>query len=227
MNKSKGAKVNLKSLSTHKSCPQFSFTGRSTDKSSEVAPGPGKYGAPSITEKYKSSPSFAFGSSKRDVFKDLAGIPGPGNYTPFDPNQSAPKWGFGGGHRLPPTKDKGVPPPGSYKLPGAIESKNVSIKSRPQPKRSSSQPGPGAYMPFHNQTEHAPGRVVMGSEDRSKSNFTKSYSCAPGPGTYKDMKELGGNICTRSCPNFSMQSRRRPPKNETSPGPCLTEYSQF
>mmetsp|Transcript_10492 Transcript_10492/g.29160 ORF Transcript_10492/g.29160 Transcript_10492/m.29160 type:complete len:226 (-) Transcript_10492:69-746(-) len=222
-------KVKLHSSSTCRSSPQWSFTSRLKDSSDEGAPGPGKYGAPSVQEKYRSSPSCSFGTSVRETNKKFAGLPGPGTHTPFDPNLTSPMWGFGSAARIPKTKDTGAPAPGKYKLPGAIQTRNMTMGGRHagRQKRSSSMPGPGAYMPSYDQVESCPGRVSMGSESREKASFTKTSSDAPGPGNYKAMEELGGNIVTRSCPNFTMSSRRRPAKSDATPGPCLTVYSQF
>uniref|UniRef100_A0A7S1LMR0 Uncharacterized protein n=1 Tax=Alexandrium catenella TaxID=2925 RepID=A0A7S1LMR0_ALECA len=221
-------KVKLHTSSTCRSAPTFSFTSRNKETDPEERPGPGKYGVPSVKEKYKSSPSFGFGSSKREFTKEWKGLPGPGAHTPFDPNQTSPMWGFGSGARIPKPKDTGVPAPGKYNLPAALNPRNMSLGGRHEgPKRKSSLPGPGAYMPQHDQVEHTPLRVSLGSESRDKNGWTKSFSCAPGPGTYPTLQEMGGNVATRSCPNFSFQSRRKPAKSDASPGPSQTLYSQF
>mmetsp|Transcript_1103 Transcript_1103/g.2384 ORF Transcript_1103/g.2384 Transcript_1103/m.2384 type:complete len:228 (-) Transcript_1103:101-784(-) len=224
------AKVKVHSLSTCRSTPQWSFSGKKQEKLGDSSvPGPGKYGVPSVNEKYKSSPSFGFGSSQREFTKKFTGLPGPGTHTPFDPNQTSPMWGFGSGSRIPMTKETGVPAPGKYNLPSSLEKKTVSLGGKRQgPKPKSNMPGPGAYMPQYEQVESTPARLLLNStENREKTSFTRNYSCAPGPGSYPLMKEIGGNVCTRSCPSFSFSSRRKPARSDSTPGPCFTVYSQF
>mmetsp|Transcript_94306 Transcript_94306/g.219126 ORF Transcript_94306/g.219126 Transcript_94306/m.219126 type:complete len:230 (+) Transcript_94306:166-855(+) len=223
-------KVKLDTSSTNRSAPQWTLKGRLKDSTYERAPGPGKYGCPSVNERFRSSPSFGFGTSQREFTKKFGGLPGPGAHTPVDPNQTSPMWGFGSGNRLPAYKDRGTPAPGKYELKGAMESRSMTLGGRHAgrgKKRPSSVPGPGAYRPLYDQVEDAPGRVAMGGSSREKGSFADTKTCAPGPGTYPLLKELGGNITTRSCPSFSFTSRRRPPRSDATPGPCFTNYSQF
>merc|ERR1712151_395408 len=114
------------------------------------------------------------------------------------------------------------------KTVGAIDkNKACSLGGRRVGKRASSMPGPGAYDCNFAQVDDEPKRLVMGEEDREKGAFYKSFSCAPGPGQYQPPKELGGNIATRSCPYFTMKAKRRPIKNDSTPGPNFSNYTQF
>merc|ERR1719167_1184807 len=85
-------------------------------------------------------------------------------------------------------------------------------------------PPPGQYgIPKLDGITTDPPRALWGksSEDRSKTSFIKSTVVSPGPGVYEPLKELGGNITTKTSPAFTMSSRRRPvrPDNGGVPGP--------
>merc|ERR1719281_1635590 len=69
--------------------------GRFETKMRHTAPGPGAYPIVSQdkTTKYTTPPSFAFGSGVRDG-KFGHQIPGPGQYTPFDPKPYDPEVRF-------------------------------------------------------------------------------------------------------------------------------------
>lgn len=209
--------------------PRWSLAGKPVTKLSEAAPGPGKYGLPSVEEKFKRMPSTCFGTSVRENDgKKWKGSPGPGAYTPFDPNQTSPLFGFGSAARIPKKKDPGYPDPGGYKTASAMDpNKACSLGGRRVGKRASSMPGPGAYDADYRQVYDEPARLVIGVADRDKGAFYQSYSCAPAPGTYVPLKELGGNVATKSCPNFSFKSKRRPGKCDSTPGPNFSNVTQF
>eukprot|EP00930_Biecheleria_cincta_P032438 TRINITY_DN22512_c0_g2_i1.p1 TRINITY_DN22512_c0_g2~~TRINITY_DN22512_c0_g2_i1.p1 ORF type:complete len:232 (-),score=29.23 TRINITY_DN22512_c0_g2_i1:32-727(-) len=226
------AKVKLTSLSTNRSAPTFSMTGRHKERlGDEAVPGPGKYGTPNVDHKFKKVTNVSFGSSVRvndKKWKD--GAPGPGAYSPFDPNQGTAMWGFGTQDRLPKKKAIVSPPPGTYQMPSSLTKRACTFAGKPEGKPDLSQgPSPGSYAPNWNQVVRSVSNVNFGSEKRENAATFKSLSDAPGPGNYPVLNELGGNITTHISPAYTMTSRRKPPRNDSdlSPGPSFTQISQF
>jgi len=201
---------------------------RPSDKSrDEAAPGPGKYGVPNIDERFKKTPTFSFGTSTRPGEKKYAGLPGPGVYTPVDPNQLSPKWSMGSAARIPTQKPKKGPDPGAYKVSQPLLSKQFTLAGRfPGKKYTHTIPGPGTYEPDFKQVHESPGTILLNMQEEKSLTF-KVRNDNPAPGTYPPLKELGGNIAIRSCPNFSMYGRRKPPKADATPGPEYPHYSVF
>jgi len=221
-------KINISQCSTVRSSPKISLAGRSPDrKPDESAPGPGKYGVPNIDEKFKRSASFSFGSSTRAGEKKWAGLPGPGTFTPVDPNQTSPMYGFGGAKRIPEAKRSKGPDPGDYKVNKQLLSRQFTLAGRHAGKKfTHSVPGPGSYKPDFAPVQDAlPTPVLNLSEEKSLTFKVRHEN--PAPGTYPPLKELGGNIAIRSCPNFSMYGRRKPIPADATPGPVYPHYTQF
>merc|ERR1719450_372046 len=83
-------------LSTVKTAPKWSFSGRKEDKDNLMVPGPGAYTsvAPEMS-KYTRSSRVVFGTSGRETLGKSA-VPGPGQYAPKEANLTAsPRFGFG------------------------------------------------------------------------------------------------------------------------------------
>eukprot|EP00927_Polykrikos_kofoidii_P072267 TRINITY_DN68400_c0_g1_i1.p1 TRINITY_DN68400_c0_g1~~TRINITY_DN68400_c0_g1_i1.p1 ORF type:complete len:257 (-),score=17.80 TRINITY_DN68400_c0_g1_i1:267-968(-) len=225
-------KISIVQQSTHKRAPKFSFQSRpETKNSGQAVPGPGQYGRPSIDLNYKSTQNVSFGSSTRTMAKDFKGLPGPGKYEPKDPYATSPMFGFGSGSRLPKVKDSGVPPPGHYDVRNGPQLKTFTMGGSRVGKKSPATPGPGQYeggglkkgyeMTWHQdmQTRIAPG---------TRPSCLDVKSDTPGPGHYTQTGELGKtNVASRSCPNFSLYSRRKPVKSDSTPGPIYPHYTQF
>jgi len=233
--------VSLNCLSTTRSCPKITLTGRQDGKEKgETVPGPGKYGAPSVDVKYKKQANVMFGSSVRAMDKKYKGQPGPGAYTPYDPNDpgftpgsmSTPAFGFGTASRLPTRKPQKSPDPGHYDIRGKLPERMISLGGRRESNKSSSMPGPGQYAGAAldrawkvSQAEDPSFGFGSGLRPPLAGPDTKM----PGPGTYyKDaavkafMHENGP-----SPPNFSLYSRRRPVRADATPGPNVPHFTQF
>merc|ERR550514_2652135 len=114
--------VCLTDLSNCQAAPKWSFRGRSPMKSTEGAPGPGRYGATSPDkDKFSRSATFGFGTSSRDgTF--FGSLPGPGAYTPSRTSTlpEVPRWGFGSEARLRHHRRSTTPGPGSYDTRGQL-----------------------------------------------------------------------------------------------------------
>mmetsp|Transcript_33305 Transcript_33305/g.72711 ORF Transcript_33305/g.72711 Transcript_33305/m.72711 type:complete len:225 (-) Transcript_33305:57-731(-) len=219
--------VKIYADSTCRSSPKWSIHGRGegSDKG-EIVPGPGKYGAPSVEEKFRRSSSYCFSSSVREGQRNFptGTLPGPGTYCPDDPNQTSERWAFGTCSRMPKQKVAKSPDPGTYDIRRRLTDKSVTIGTRREGKRNYLIPGPGFYTAGHAQTTTSEPRWVFGNEKRDIFGKEKK---TPGPGSYETTKGLGGTAATtRSSPTFSMSSRRRPVRSDVTPGPTII-HSQF
>jgi len=222
-------------LSTCRSAPSFSFGGRPVEKHRDIAPGPGKYGIPSRRETSSVAPSTRFGGGGRVATKvwDKPAIPGPGTYTAFDPNRTAPAVVFGSEARLPKARAPLGPDPCKYTKDSTLFSKGMTISSRFEARKSKSPwPEPGHYgIPRDDGIRTAPPSAAWSkmSEDRGKTDFTRSSVVSVDPGKYEPLKEMGGNVVTRIAPAYSFNSRPRPlkPDNHSVPGPSVPHYTQF
>lgn len=229
------SKHKIHTSSRVRSSPQFSVASRVERKEPEAAPGPGKYGSPGLEQTRVRALSYGFGSSVRDSnksFKDKPAIPGPGSYTPYDPNAFIQKTVFGSGSRLPVKKPSGVPPPGTYPKDSTLVKRDITMLGRYAGKQASTSPAPGHYTPSFNQVYEEKLRPHMDTkEDRSKAETFKSKtwrSSAPDPGRYNQLPELGAHkVMSKSAPSFSFGARRRPHNTDASPGPITTDYSAF
>merc|ERR1719498_2299641 len=214
-----------------RNAPKWSF-GAKTESSlvrSSSCPGPGKYGVPSVEQKYNKLPNWGFGSSEQRPsvskrFDKSATVPGPGSYTPLDPNATTSKFGFGTESRMPKRRTSEGPPPGTYDAnKSSLSSRTVSMASRMEGGRAISVPGPGAYSAKIEPTREAAPHFSMGSGVRKEALRDQKF---PGPGTYSDTKHTA---CKRGSPVYSFKSRRRPIKSDSdsAPGPIFAPYSQF
>mmetsp|Transcript_20911 Transcript_20911/g.72139 ORF Transcript_20911/g.72139 Transcript_20911/m.72139 type:complete len:239 (-) Transcript_20911:174-890(-) len=232
------AALKMTSLSTCRSAPSFSMGSRTPQKISEAAPGPGKYGIPSNVEVTKRSATVRFGGGTQLRNKDWksdgpGSIPGPGQYTSFDPNQSSAAFQFGSEARLPQRKPRAGPDPGQYEMKSTLTNKTISMSGRFEGKKPShTNPSPGQYG-IPRQDGIRPAAAVVASlrftEDRTKTGFLMSTVVSPDPGRYESLKELGGNIATKTTPSFTFSSRRKPlrPDNGGHVGPNVPHYTTF
>mmetsp|Transcript_43631 Transcript_43631/g.112754 ORF Transcript_43631/g.112754 Transcript_43631/m.112754 type:complete len:323 (-) Transcript_43631:76-1044(-) len=199
------------------------------NRNNEAAPGPGRYGVPSVEEKYKAQPCFTFGAGGRPMAKEVnkderrGRQPGPGAYMPFESFGSSKSGGFGFGTaaKIPVKKPMQAPDPGAYKTEAStLIKRQVSLGAKRIGKRSLSMPGPGAYMPQFSQTETNLARSLLDTaEDRSKAgNADIAFRAAlPGPGQYAPMRELGGgNMVTQRSPDFTFAAKRKPLRRDQS-----------
>jgi hypothetical protein len=138
----------ITTLSTVKSSPKWSFKGRFDSKTqANAAPGPGAYGAPS-DPRQTAKPAFSFGSTSRDGYHGI-GNPGPGQYTPVDPNHCTPKFGFGTSGRGGLARRSTTPGPGTYDAaPGNVGPRFTAAGRRSGESKAPPAPGPGAYKPI-------------------------------------------------------------------------------
>jgi hypothetical protein len=233
---SEKVKVKTHTSSTIRSSPNFSIAGRvEGPKPTEAVPGPGKYGTPAVTQTLKRASSWTFGNTARESTRNYrGGLPGPGAYNAHEPYKFIQKTVFGSDSRMPDKKASGVPPPGTYVHNSTLTKKPITMVGRYPGNPASTTPAPGAYTPSFSQVHDKVPRPHMDTkEDRAKADTFKVKSWktnAPDPGRYNTLKTMGPNlIMSRSSPNFSLGTRRRPPKSDSfaGPGPVLTDYSVF
>jgi len=214
--------VVLTMMSTNKTAPKYSIRPRLSQKErAQSAPGPGAYGFTNPDkDKFSRTPAFGFGSSNRDG-RAFVGQPGPGAYTPIDPNWTAKKVNFGSEKRLGLGSRSSTPGPGTYDTRGGMEGLQKSISGRLDGGamgRRSLTPGPGQYNPNFSSTESAP-RYGFGSASRPN---LLGASKMPGPGTYTP----NCDAIEQSPPRYTLKPRRNPLKSSESPGIGPT-YTQF
>jgi hypothetical protein len=218
----------ITTLSTVKASPKWSFKGRFDGKmSSQFAPGPGAYGVPT-DPKTNRPPSFSFGSTARDGHQGI-GNPGPGQYTPFDPNHCTPKFGFGtAGRGGLGTRRSMTPGPGAYDATGGNTGPKFSAAARRNDSsKAPPTPGPGAYKPIFGSANEMPPRWGFGTSARAG---MQSLNQTPGPGTYNQESLLSGSCTKPSCPKFSMKPRRNDnlsTVNTPGPGAHGGAFTQF
>lgn len=239
---SNAQKIPLLALSTNLSPPKWTLKGKSDGKTKgQTCPGPGKYGVPDISCKYQRSATFGFGGAQRMTAKSYKGLgPGPGSYTPYDPNDpgfapgalSGAAFGFGTAARIPTRKAQKSPEPGEYVVSKKFASDRAfSFAGRREGKKVATGPGPGQYAGMALEkawtaTTKSDGNISMGSDERIKP--LKPYR-GPGPGHYHNPSLAFGPVGggTKSAPNFSLYSRRPPARGDETPGPNYPHYSQF
>jgi ankyrin repeat protein len=199
------------SFSQYKTCPKWSFRSRDHLPKRQRkfdAPGPGAYSLTNVDKfKYSGGPGFGFGKGPR--FLGDAGYqaqPGPGQYSPNDPNLIAgAKFGFGTSLR---SASKSTvhetPPPGTYDVKGGVGSGcGYTQRGKPKPlvEMGMDSPGPGAYNPSMKVFEHG-ARFSFGNASRDGGGPTGNDLNCPGPGAYQVQKTLGHHA-----PKFSIVSR--------------------
>lgn len=174
--------------------------------------------------------NFSFGTTaKLRDFSAGVKVPGPGDYTPVDPNiaaQRAKSAFTTSSDRLPKRNVPKVPPPGQYQSTSSLSQTSWSWGGR-HGKKDFVGPGPGAYSPVRTQVARRERQALVESgPDRDP---FKNRKITPGPGNYTTITDMGKQAPTmRSCPNFSMQSTRRPyPTTDGPTGPVMTCHSGF
>lgn len=217
----------LTSQSVHKNAPKWSMTARGKARErGSTAPGPGQYiPVAADKDKFNRTPSYGFGTSSRDG-KSFRGLPGPGSYTPQNPNFFSPKWAMGSESRLGPVRRSQTPGPGEYDTRGNMEGLQKSFSARLDGgalgKRSLT-PAPGNYDVKHIQVEEAGQRWGFGTSSRPE---LLGKSKTPGPGSYEYASALSGSPTTANCPKYTLKPRRNPLKSAETPGPA-GPYTQF
>lgn len=224
-------------LSTARSAPTWTFgakTGAGALGQGAKSSGqdPGKYGAPSTDLKYSRLPNVSFGTAEQrpgggasrrraEDNKKQHDEPGPGSYSPLDPNQTRSQFGFGTASRMPKNKKSAAPPPGTYEVSGAgLSKKGVMMASRMAGGRSMSVPGPGAYTSSIDYTKESSPSIGMVKDKRRPLVLDTKV---PGPGTYG----APGSLTGWGAPAFSMKGKYRMGKSDSTPGPIFAPYSQF
>lgn len=202
----------LTSLSSVRTSPKWSFKGKPTSARLLDTPGPGTYSDISQdTSKLNANRICGFGTSPRDIHRPLS-APGPGQYSPADPNLVSSKYGFGTSQRQAAKPLRAVNPgPGAYthKEAMGMEGPRYSAAPRREGSRAAAVPGPGAYKS---------DEVAITSIQMPKYGFSKSprdvrtHYSTPGPGAYTSTETLNG-------PKFTMNSRREGPRGNEFPGP--------
>eukprot|EP00747_Dinoflagellata_sp_TGD_P182867 gnl/TRDRNA2_/TRDRNA2_37319_c0_seq1.p1 gnl/TRDRNA2_/TRDRNA2_37319_c0~~gnl/TRDRNA2_/TRDRNA2_37319_c0_seq1.p1 ORF type:complete len:273 (-),score=22.45 gnl/TRDRNA2_/TRDRNA2_37319_c0_seq1:100-918(-) len=196
--------IKLTQQSNHKEAPKWSMGGRQSDEDrkaarrmprSESCPGPGRYGVPpnKASSTMRSSPTFSFGSGKKDISRTTypngkpkdGFYPGPGNYgAPLGPYSSA-SYGFGTADRLglssgqshkpriDKSKDYPVPGPGNYMMKSTLEDRNVSFAAKRDSGKDNRRvegpgpyPGPGAHKPGYSQVWFSDPMFSQGTGNR-------------------------------------------------------------
>jgi hypothetical protein len=216
----------ITSLSTIKTAPKWSFSGRKDDDKGKLqTPGPGAYSSQSPdVGKYMKSPRVVFGTSGREAL-NKSNVPGPGQYVPTDNPLHSPRFGFGTAKRDGMQSKANTPGPGAYSVPTVVgvEGSKYSVTGRREDKLVTMMtPGPGTYQP--NDTQRAgnekPPTWSFGTSPRQSMVSSRQ---TPGPGQYEAQSRMGG-------PAFSIKARRDvADRHNITPGPGAHGglYTQF
>jgi len=218
-------------LSTVKTSPKFSFSGRPENLTKAPSPGPGAYNAVPEKDKYAQAPSHGFGRSPR-LQKSASAVPGPGQYEPSLPRTSSarPGSGFGTSPRANQMPLRSTNPgPGSYdqmytKTMGQ-DGPRHAMSFRHQNKAPAFTPGPGAYECPPDAVAHASQRKSSPRVHSPRWGFGTSQRAtsprsagSPGPGAYSGRVSTGANG-----PKFSISPKRDSKKIADTPGPGAYE----
>jgi len=204
---------------------------RSRDKAkpSYEGPGPGAYGlhAPEHTSRYRSGPTYCFGTAGREAVSE-AKMPGPGAYSL--PNDIGKK---GLGYTQTTRRSIGsatgvrsdVPGPGTHPLKSTF-GEGPMYSTSPRLDTGFGQkdgvPGPGEYSAQDIATAEGKPRWGFGTQHRMDGAATKNLA-TPGPGAYVLNSAVGEG------PKFSMKSRYKAQRSHAFPGPGSHggHYSSF
>mmetsp|Transcript_18911 Transcript_18911/g.42140 ORF Transcript_18911/g.42140 Transcript_18911/m.42140 type:complete len:172 (-) Transcript_18911:243-758(-) len=167
------------------------------------------------------SANFVFGTSSRDGPKG-ASQPGPGQYSPDDPNMVSVRFGFGTSTRGPVAKRSSGPGPGSYETRAGLEgAPKYTVAARRTQSAGAAVPGPGQYQQGAvKSVQEAAPKWGFGTSNRGGLSSTNR---TPGPGQYEQKTQIG------SGPGYSMKSRRAGGVGANTPGPGAHggQYTQF
>jgi hypothetical protein len=217
------------SFSQYKTCPKWSFRSRDHLPKRQRkfdSPGPGAYNMANADKfKYPGGPGFGFGKGPRFIGDAaMQAQPGPGQYSPSDPNLHAgARYGFGTSLR---TAAKSTvhetPPPGTYDVKTGIGTgSGFTQRGKPKPlaEAGMDSPGPGAYNPSMKVYEHG-ARFSFGnaSRDSGSENTAHKLNC-PGPGAYAVTKTLGHGAAKFSIVSRPLGWDSAPAGNRRQPGP--------
>lgn len=216
--------------STERSAPKWTIARRVAPKDrASSLPGPGSYGSGGLekTGRFRMPRQVSFGRSSTCEF--VKKVPGPGDYTPYDPNWNTLKFTMAGAVR-PKSLDaeSKLPGPGAHDLDKANKFRDygkISMRFGKSGDRSlgqiSSAPDPGAYTPNYKAIK-AP-QLAFGFGKASRFELLAA-SQSPGPGTYNASTErLGGT----PGPKFTIKQKGRSGKYDDSPGPQFAGTTQF
>lgn len=145
------------------------------------APGPGAYDA----KDQNSAPSFSVGKGKRPKIPGITKNPGPGVYSPVNPNHTIHSKSIGASTRPPLSKTNGVPGPGAYDFKTFTEDgpKYTTVGRKPEIKGNTTVPGPGQYNPEIVACRPEGVHVVIGTGQRTNES-RRGVRAPPGPGAY-------------------------------------------
>lgn len=228
------------SFSKFESSPKWTMRtrGGSSLVRSTYTPAPGAYELPLVDRvKFKSAAKFGFGTGSRFGMGEALGggakrdMPGPGQYTPNDPQlSSGTRVGFGTSVRQGLSSRIRSPGPGTYELHTCIgRGSPMFTATGKQPtsylKKSSGlcpSPGPGAYNSgtgLDNGPKCGFGTSSRDAEIRRMGGMSGGEAGQnPGPGAYDGQASMQLGACA---PKFSITSRRRMHdlNSYMSPGP--------
>jgi hypothetical protein len=190
---------------------------------SDKTPGPGNY---NINENkiFRKSPSFKFGSEKRENFNINLNNPGPGNYNLGNIiYNKKPSYGFGKEKKgeLP---DEKFPGPGQYEIRDTSSGPKITIAQKlnynQNEGKKDSNPAPGMYN-IQNNTDFilhkSPSFKIGTSERKSLSNQENT----PAPGTYNTYID---GIKNKS-PSWKIGSSKRDDLNPKDNFPGVGNYN--
>lgn len=122
--------------------PKISLRSRMQRKSQSLGPGPGTY----FPESPQKIPTFLFGLSKREIWKNNNTSPGP--IYCIEAPVEGPVWKFAGAPKQKIDKRAELPGPGSYENKSTLKKSRITFKSRMidlSLKYAKTVPGPGTY----------------------------------------------------------------------------------
>jgi len=218
----------ITALSTCKTAPKWSFSGRKDLDRSMQTPGPGAYTsvAPDAS-KYTKASRVVFGTSQRETIRTTT-VPGPGQYAPGDHLASSPRFGFGTAKRQGMARMNGNPGPGAYQPAGVLgtEGAKYSVTGRREEKdRTIQTPGPGTYQPKDDGRAGVEKPPTWSFGTSPRAGIAGGHHMTPGPGAYEPKSQMGKG------PAFSIKARRAegPGGTGLTPGPGAHGgmYTQF
>jgi hypothetical protein len=223
----------LTTLSTNKAAPKWTIGGGRPGSAGLNAgrpgtPGPGTYANNAAN---RPSPSFGFGTSRREGLPGSQG-PGPGQYQPLErPRSAGPVFKFGSSQRAH-QMNGGTPGPGSY-TPKIDAARREPPKYHISPLRDVNQrnagtqrtPGPGSYAaPERPQSAKSSPQWGFGTSERAR-GFNHS---GPGPGSYQTDSNFSKG------PMYSIRTKMEKysgsggyPQDTPGPGRYGGPYTQF
>ena len=199
------------------------------------------------------STAFTIGLSKKSIYDNNEGTPGPGSYTPLSNLRSIPQWKIG-------TEKRGklnmsyTPGVGKYNVTSSssfINGPKYTMKAKNNNSTNKDEsPGPADYFPkeknespkYSMRPKHSkikieitPGPCDYNNETdcivhnikfgKDKRTSKIKNTCSPGPGKY----EYKVDALNRTIPQitFTKEIRKEHRANSNSPGPGAYEYKEY